>query len=73
MDLTLHFCDNCGTTIYKTATLDMFAGVIVLLAGTVDGGQGVEKASPNSELWVKYRADWVPSVGGVAQVNEFPG
>ncbi|KAJ6021156.1 hypothetical protein N7540_006660 [Penicillium herquei] len=72
MDLTLHFCQNCGTTIYKTATLDMFAGVLVLLAGTVDGGQGIEKAKPKSELWTKYRADWLSSLEEVAQVNEFP-
>ncbi|KAJ5738116.1 hypothetical protein N7493_001271 [Penicillium malachiteum] len=72
MVLTLHFCENCGTTIYKTASLDIFAGVIVLLAGTVDGGQGVEKAKPKSELWIKYRVDWLPSLEGVTQVQEFP-
>ncbi|KAJ5637446.1 hypothetical protein N7490_007325 [Penicillium lividum] len=71
MDLTLNFCENCGITIYKTATLNIFDGVIVLLAGTVDEGQGVEKAKPERELWVKYRGDWLPPLEGVAQDQEF--
>lgn len=71
MDLTVFFCGNCGSTIYKKATEKTFHGVIVLLAGTVDGGDGVE-AAPERELWIKYRADWVQPVAGALQDLEFP-
>ncbi|KAJ5921072.1 hypothetical protein N7466_009398 [Penicillium verhagenii] len=72
MDLTVNFCENCGTTIFKTASAKDFAGVIILAAGTVDQGQGVEKAKPERELWVKYRGNWLPPLEGAIQNQEFP-
>ena len=45
--LTLSFCERCGTTCFKTA--DNMEGVVIVLAGTLDGG-GLEQAKPEAEL-----------------------
>ncbi|KAE8152343.1 Mss4-like protein [Aspergillus avenaceus] len=67
MDLSVFFCGGCGSTIYKKATGDMFKGVIVLLVGTVDNAEGVEKAVPDREFYVKHRGDWLQPVQGAVQ------
>ncbi|KAJ5779185.1 hypothetical protein N7457_006905 [Penicillium paradoxum] len=72
MDITVFFCGNCGSTIYKKATEQTFYGLIILLAGTVDEGEGVEQAAPEREFWVKHRAKWVQPVVGALQDQEFP-
>lgn len=72
MDLTIYFCGNCGSAIYKTATKETFRGQIVLMVGTMNDGDGIEKAAPAREFYVKYRGGWVQPVIGAAQDQEFP-
>ncbi|PLB44218.1 hypothetical protein P170DRAFT_513439 [Aspergillus steynii IBT 23096] len=72
MNLTVFFCGGCGSAIYKTATQKIFHGKIILLVGTVDEEQGIEKAAPAREFYVKYRGDWVQPVDGAVQDQEFP-
>jgi hypothetical protein len=68
MDLTRHFCADCGTCLYKTASADMFAGLAVVQAGLLDDADPMQTAEPQAELWTKYRAKWIGEVkGGLAK------
>lgn len=71
MKITLHFCENCGGTIYKTADSEAFTGMAVVQAGTVDHPNLLQEAKPIVELFTKYRAPWIPTLDGVAQKAEF--
>ncbi|KAK9238935.1 Mss4-like protein [Lipomyces kononenkoae] len=71
MNLKVHFCPNCGTTVYKTADAEQFKGTIVLQAGTLDKGLAVNMAKPNAEFWTKYRTSWLEEVKGPQQFAEF--
>lgn len=71
MKLTVHFCDNCGTAVYKKADHDLFRGCVVLLAGTLDDQNGLEQAKPEMELFTKYRAPWLKRLDWATQKEEF--
>jgi hypothetical protein len=60
MTLTIYFCENCGTKIYKEGSADAFKGVAIVQAGTLDGGvgekvEGIEDVKIGGELYVKDR------------------
>lgn len=71
MNLTVHFCGNCGGTVYKTADNKEFSGMAVVQVGTIDDSNFMEDSKPGIELFTKYRAPWVPAVEGTAQKAEF--
>lgn len=52
--MTYHFCENCGTTMYRASS--GFPGIVVIAAGTVDG----ELPKPEVEQWTKGREEWLP-------------
>ena len=66
--LTVHFCANCGCTIYKTH--EKFPGMVIVLAGTLDDA-GVENTKPKSELYSKHRVGWLPTLNWAEQKVEF--
>ncbi|KAK0287295.1 hypothetical protein LTR35_002790 [Friedmanniomyces endolithicus] len=61
IDMTPHFCGNCGSWMCKTADDDRFRGMHIVMAGTLDTEEGQESkvTAPQAELWTKYRLDWV--------------
>ncbi|KGO77599.1 Glutathione-dependent formaldehyde-activating enzyme/centromere protein V [Penicillium italicum] len=69
MKLTVHFCGNCGCTIYKTH--EKFPGMVVILAGTLDEPDALEQSKPEAEFYSQYRAGWVPKFGWAEQRVEF--
>jgi hypothetical protein len=71
MKLTLHFCESCGGTLYKTADSEDFAGMAIVQAGTVDQPNVLQEVRPTVELFTKYRASWIPRLEGVVQKAEF--
>ncbi|CAI7656770.1 unnamed protein product [Penicillium pancosmium] len=71
MKLTLHFCGDCGGTIYKTADNEAFAGMAVVQVGTIDHPNLLQEAKPAVELFTKYRAPWIPKLDGAVQKAEF--
>ncbi|KAK9495379.1 Mss4-like protein [Lipomyces doorenjongii] len=71
MLLSIHFCPNCATTIYKTADAEKFKGLVILQAGTLDNGLAIGMEKPNAEFWTKYRTSWLKEVNGLKQFNEF--
>ncbi|KAE8358396.1 Mss4-like protein, partial [Aspergillus caelatus] len=71
MNLTTHFCENCGVFLYKTADSEEFKGGIIVLAGTLDDAEEFEKAKPEAEFFIKHRAGWWPGLGFATQLQEF--
>jgi hypothetical protein len=71
MQLTVHFCDNCGGIVYKTADREEFKGLVVLLAGTLDDPADRHAAEPQQELYTKHRAPWLSPLNGAVQKEEF--
>lgn len=70
MTLTIHLCADCGSTIYKTGSLALFDGVVIVQAGTLDAGLE-SPGPPGVELFVKDRIGWVEGVRGVGQMQGF--
>lgn len=70
MVITVTFCPECGTTIFKEADAEAFEDVVVVQTGTMDGG-GLDEMGPQAELWVKHRAEWMPKLAGTVQKEEF--
>jgi len=73
MTLTLHWCENCGTKIYKEGDAEAFKGVAIVQAGTLDGegGMGVGDVKPAVELWVSERVPWLQAREGTGQCLTF--
>jgi hypothetical protein len=74
MTLTFHFCDNCGTRLYKEGDAEAFKGIAIVQAGTLDGGDGgmgLEDVKLGAELYVKDRVGWLGEVKGTGQCQEF--
>lgn len=71
MKLTVHFCENCGGTIYKKADRKEFQGFIILLAGTLDNLDERKTAKPQQELYIKHRAAWLSALDNTVQKEEF--
>lgn len=67
--LTIYFCGDCGSTIYKTH--ELFPGSVVVLAGTLDDANGLEQAKPQVELFTKRRPSWLPGLSWAEQKDEF--
>lgn len=71
MQLKLYFCGDCGSTLSKEADADAFKGLMVVMGGTLDEQDALEKVKPGGELWVKYRASWLSEVQGAGQMQTF--
>lgn len=72
MTLTIHFCSNCGSCVYKEGTDAAFQGTVIVQAGTLDkGGMELGDVRPGAELWVKQRVPWLPDLKGAAQLLDF--
>ncbi|KAH0564816.1 hypothetical protein GP486_001789 [Trichoglossum hirsutum] len=64
------FCGECGTTISKIVEgIDKFKGLVVVQAGTLNEGEGLDNLKVDTELYVKNRADWVKQIDGATQVD----
>ncbi|KNG84756.1 hypothetical protein ANOM_006680 [Aspergillus nomiae NRRL 13137] len=71
MHLTTHFCENCGSLLYKTGDREEFKGSVIVLAGTLDRAEDFEKAKPDAELFAKHRVGWWPRLDFASQMNNF--
>lgn len=69
--LTVFFCGDCGSTVYKQADGDMFENVSLVQSGTLDGPALDKISKPSSELNVKLRASWLAEVSAAAQKQGF--
>lgn len=75
MTLTVFFCSQCGTKIYKTGDAGAFVGTVIIQAGSLDteclGGITLENVKIGAELYVKNRVGWLEGREGTAQCQEF--
>ena len=82
MGLTLHWCEKCGTKIYKEGDAEEFKGLAIVQAGTLDGngegdgkggveGMGLQDVRPGVELWVGDRVPWLQAREGTGQCATF--
>ncbi|KAG4438941.1 hypothetical protein IFR05_005567 [Cadophora sp. M221] len=76
--ITLTFCSNCSTALYKHGGSEKYEDYYVVQAGTIDaeegeGGKtmGIDVIVPDEEYWTKFRACWLGPVKGLKQFEEF--
>jgi hypothetical protein len=69
MMITITFCPDCATTIYKEADAKAFENIVFLQSGTLD--VGLNSLAPQAELWVQHRPKWLPELTGATQSREF--
>lgn len=75
MMLSYHFCETCGTKIYKEGDADAFKGIFIVQAGTLDNPVGeemdIKDAKIGAELWVSERVAWLGELPGAVQCQQF--
>jgi hypothetical protein len=64
--MTSHFCDTCGSLIYRTST--GYPGKFALKVGNIDDdGKANYEYVPDVEIFTRTRAPWIPAVEGAKQ------
>lgn len=69
MVITITFCPECATTIYKEADEVVFKDKVILQTGTLN--VPLNSLVPEAELWVQHRPEWMPELAGAVQKQEF--
>jgi hypothetical protein len=73
MNLHTFFCDNCISTIWRTAdgspAADQFKGQVAVFIGTLDDMEELDRLKPDKEVWTKRRTAWRGEVSGAVQVD----
>ncbi|OJZ80612.1 hypothetical protein ASPFODRAFT_38028 [Aspergillus luchuensis CBS 106.47] len=70
MTLTVFFCPNCGSTLWKEATAENFKGLKVVQAGTLADASKLNQGV-DVEFYTSTRAPWLMPQKDVAQRTEF--
>ncbi|GKZ50083.1 hypothetical protein AbraIFM66951_002930 [Aspergillus brasiliensis] len=70
MTLTVFFCPNCGSTLWKEATGENFKGLKVVQAGTLADASKLNEGV-DVEFYTSTRAPWLMPQKDVAQRTEF--
>lgn len=66
----VHFCGNCGSTMWTKSPLG--PNMIVVKVGVLDGDV-LDKLAPKAEVFTSRKPSWVKSVDGAGQFEEsFP-
>jgi len=71
MTLTIYFCGNCGSAVYKVGDSEAFKGTVIVQAGTLDGQMKLADVKLGAELWVSQRVPFLGALEGVGQMQEF--
>jgi hypothetical protein len=62
------FCARCGSRLLDLTNAD--EGIIEIRIGSLDDAPF--ELTPRTEIWVKRRERWIPSVDGATQCDENP-
>ncbi len=71
MNITLFFCSECGTTLWKEADAEDFKDWKLVQVGTLSDAAAQLAKGMDVELWVKYRVPWLQAIDGVEQKSQF--
>lgn len=69
--MTVTFCADCGSAMSKEADTEAFRGMVIVLAGCLDGEEVLQEIRPQAEMWTKYRAGWRGELEGTRQCVGF--
>lgn len=69
--MTVTFCSECGSALSKDADAEAFKGLVIVLAGCLDGEGVLEGLNVQAEMWTKYKVGWLGEVSGAKQVGGF--
>ena len=69
--MTITFCADCGSALSKEADSEAFKGMIIVLAGCLDGPEALQEIIPQAEMWTKYRVGWRGNLEGTRQCVGF--
>jgi hypothetical protein len=71
MELHTSFCDECGSTLFRTAdgspVAEKFKGQVAIFIGTLDDMDELDALRPTTELWTQRRTKWLGEVQGAEQ------
>ena len=70
MILTIFFCPDCGSPLWKEATAELFKGFKVVQAGTLTESEKLNDGV-DAELYTTTRAPWLVALSGADQRAEF--
>ncbi|KAB5575367.1 Mss4-like protein [Coniochaeta sp. 2T2.1] len=68
--VTVMFCPDCGTRLYKEFDREQEKDLFFVLAGSVDEPDIVGH-KPDLEIWTTERVGWLPAVEGAGQFAQF--
>ena len=71
MILTLEFCDNCGSPLFKRSDWEMFTGMVAVNVGTLDDVGLMDKLAPTKEHNSGKRTAWVNAFEGAVQMETY--
>jgi hypothetical protein len=71
MMLTLEFCGDCGSPLFKRSDLEMFKGMVAVNVGTLDDKGLVDTLKPVKEHNSGKRTAWVNAFEGAAQMEAY--
>jgi hypothetical protein len=71
MTLTIYFCGNCGSKLYKFGDSDAFKGTVIVQAGTLDGDVKLDDVKVAAELFIKQRTSGLGTLDGTGQMQGF--
>lgn len=69
--MTVTFCADCGSALSKEADAEAFKGMVIVMAGCLDGPEALQALSPQAEMWTKYRVGWRGELEGTKQYVGF--
>jgi hypothetical protein len=70
MALKLRFCGDCGSTLWKTGSMEPLQCLVIVEIGTLDDLAELDALPPEAELYTTYRAKWLPALPGATQNAE---
>ncbi|UPK92900.1 hypothetical protein LCI18_003835 [Fusarium solani-melongenae] len=70
MTLTIFFCPDCGSTLWKEATAEQFKGVKLVQAGTLNDAKNLD-ITIDGELYAPERASFLAPIENAAQRKDF--
>ncbi|KAI9038461.1 GFA family protein [Aspergillus affinis] len=70
MVLTIFFCPDCGTTLWKEATAKQLQGLKLVQAGTLTEPASLDEGV-DAEFYTSTRVPWILPLGEVEQRGQF--